>query len=391
MALTFYNPNQGNPFFQALSQAKMLTSDEIREKALKENMRQTQPYLNDLAVEFNQDAKNVSLMRNDENKFVFGGTKGKQGDLLTEWKSYKELMGEGAIFNDFKSLYDTGTAQVDSSKVASINKYVTDESLRGVSNKRIIKQFQSPEINAFISRLQKNNPELYSKLLLPTTITGKIGLGEKLGQFIEDHPLMATGGALAGAGGLLLGGKKLMSKAAVKGAKDIVKTASKIGKDSIPPSGPSIGKTGQQLSLFGNTKTPKAPIKQSGKLLRTAKTLGRGAAGAIAGSGIGYGVGSLVGGEKGGKIGEVAGGTTGIYALPKMWDVVSKKVSEKGMPWAMKRIAKKGGPSLLARVLAKAGLAGFSGALTGGLSTALMTGFVAKDLYDIANILAEEK
>jgi len=56
-----------------------------------------------------------------------------------------------------------------------------------------------------------------------------------------------------------------------------------------------------------------------------------------------------------------------------------------------KRIAKKGGPSLLARVLAKAGLAGFSGALTGGLSTALMVGFVAKDLYDIANILAEEE
>ena len=45
MALTFYNPNQGNPFFEAMNRARMKSPDEIREEALKLNIKQTKPYL----------------------------------------------------------------------------------------------------------------------------------------------------------------------------------------------------------------------------------------------------------------------------------------------------------------------------------------------------------
>ena len=70
---------------------------------------------------------------------------------------------------------------------------------------------------------------------------------------------------------------------------------------------------------------------------------------------------------------------------------VYKKIQQKGLPWALKKIAAKGGPGLAMKMLGKGAVGAMGAPFSGGVSSALMGGLIAKDLYDIADILLTEE
>ena len=100
----------------------------------------------------------------------------------------------------------------------------------------------------------------------------------------------------------------------------------------------------------------------------------------------GSALGEAFGGEVGGEVGEMAT-LAATPALRTMYSNVRKKISDKGMKWALGRIMKKGGWKLAAKVAAKGAIGSVGGAFTGGIATGASVAWVLKDLYDIARIL----
>ena len=72
-----------------------------------------------------------------------------------------------------------------------------------------------------------------------------------------------------------------------------------------------------------------------------------------------------------------------------MLSKIKNKIQKNGMAWALKRIAQKGGFKLALSVGGKAILGTAGGLVSGGVLTGVSAAMLAKDLYDIYNILAE--
>lgn len=85
-------------------------------------------------------------------------------------------------------------------------------------------------------------------------------------------------------------------------------------------------------------------------------------------------------------IGTQAGMGSGQIAMMKK---IKNAISKKGYKWALKKVAQKGGLKLAMSVGAKAILGTAGGVVSGGALTAVSAGLLAKDLYDIAQILSE--
>jgi len=85
-------------------------------------------------------------------------------------------------------------------------------------------------------------------------------------------------------------------------------------------------------------------------------------------------------------MGTQAGMRTGQVVMFKK---IKNKIQKNGMAWALKRIAQKGGLKLALSVGGKAILGTAGGIISGGVLTGVSAALLAKDLYDIYNILAE--
>jgi len=72
-----------------------------------------------------------------------------------------------------------------------------------------------------------------------------------------------------------------------------------------------------------------------------------------------------------------------------MLSKIKNKIQKNGMAWALKKIAQKGGFKLALSVGGKAILGTAGGLVSGGVLTGVSAAMLAKDLYDIYNILAE--
>lgn len=108
---------------------------------------------------------------------------------------------------------------------------------------------------------------------------------------------------------------------------------------------------------------------------------------------VGSEVGSMFG-DKGEKIGKEAGRIGGTVAAPALKNAMTnvyKKIQQKGLPWALKKIATKGGPKLAMKMLGKGAIGAMGAPFSGGTSAMFMGGLIAKDIYDIADILLTEE
>jgi hypothetical protein len=138
--------------------------------------------------------------------------------------------------------------------------------------------------------------------------------------------------------------------------------------------------------------------KQASRMARpsvwpTLKSVPAYAATTMGGEALGAEVGSMFGG-KGEDVGREVGGIAGTVAAPAVKNAMTnvyKKISQKGLPWAIKKIATKAGPGLAMKMLGKGAVGAMSGPFTGGAGTAFMGTLIAKDIYDIADILLTEE
>jgi len=154
-------------------------------------------------------------------------------------------------------------------------------------------------------------------------------------------------------------------------------------------------KTGSYLSEKGKALGAAAP-ESAKNILSKAKGMAKTGAwygGAnIAGGALGDLVGGLAG-EKSGRVGREIGelsAAVGTPGLRTMYSNISKKISEKGIKWALDKIMKKGGVKLAAKLAAKGALGSIGGAMSGGVATGVAVAWAAKDVYDIARILSED-
>ena len=145
-------------------------------------------------------------------------------------------------------------------------------------------------------------------------------------------------------------------------------------------------------------KASDAIKKQASRMARpgvwpTVKSLPAYAATTMGGEALGAEVGSMFGG-KGEDVGREVGGIAGTVAAPAVKNAMTnvyKKISQKGLPWALSKIYSKAGPGLAMKMLGKGALGAMSGPFTGGTGTVFMGSLIAKDIYDIADILLTEE
>ena len=78
----------------------------------------------------------------------------------------------------------------------------------------------------------------------------------------------------------------------------------------------------------------------------------------------------------------------GVAGMKNLTSKVLDKIEKHGAAKVAKYITKKLGWKIAARTLAKGAL-GLAGLATGGLATAAMAAWSAKDLYDVANAVSE--
>ena len=209
----------------------------------------------------------------------------------------------------------------------------------------------------------------------------KITKGKKKGQFKLSK---AEGSGLEGKDFIKKYG---MNKKALGGAgKEFVATeASKAGtraagRGATWPAKTKDWMTEKSTALKGATpENAKSVLKKAKGMAKTGAWYG---GVNMAGSALG----EAFGGEVGGEVGEMAT-LAATPALRTVYSNVKKRISDKGMKWALERIMKKGGWKLAAKIAAKGALGSVGGAFTGGTATALSVAWVAKDLYDIARIL----
>jgi hypothetical protein len=168
----------------------------------------------------------------------------------------------------------------------------------------------------------------------------------------------------------------------------------------------------KKSSQGGNPRLKKTKFKPSDKIIELAKSKGwkatgaasLGTAGAALGGGLlvgeileagGGAAGRLFGGKDSkserlgrelGSLGTMPATAATGNALKNVFNVIKKK----GLGWAIKKVAKDGGLGLAFRTIGKGGLGAVGSAYSGGALSAISYGWLAKDLYDIANILTED-
>jgi len=130
--------------------------------------------------------------------------------------------------------------------------------------------------------------------------------------------------------------------------------------------------------------------KIANKEIKGFKLFGYGIAGATMGSLTMGTIGGAVGGEKGEQVGQIAGTAVGAEMAPRMLKQLQTLVKEKGSKHIMDKIIKKKGSAYLAGLMAKGALGTMFTASTYGVGSLVTAGFLAKDVYDIYNILKED-
>ena len=101
-------------------------------------------------------------------------------------------------------------------------------------------------------------------------------------------------------------------------------------------------------------------------------------------------MGKLIGGDTGEQVGEIAGTAIGAEMAPRMLGQLQDLVKKKGAKHVMDKIIAKKGSAYLAGLLAKGALGSLFSASTYGAGSVVTAGFLAKDVYDIYNILKED-
>lgn len=130
--------------------------------------------------------------------------------------------------------------------------------------------------------------------------------------------------------------------------------------------------------------------KIANKEIKGFKLFGYGIAGATMG-GLTMGtIGGAIGGETGEEVGEIAGTAMGAEMAPRMLKQLQTLVKEKGSKHIMDKIIKKKGSAYLAGLMAKGALGSLFSVGTYGIGSAATGLFLAKDVYDIYNILKED-
>ena len=130
--------------------------------------------------------------------------------------------------------------------------------------------------------------------------------------------------------------------------------------------------------------------KIANKEIKGWKLFGYGIAGATMG-GLTMGtIGGAIGGDTGEEVGEIAGTAMGAEMAPRMLKQLQTLVKEKGSKHIMDKIMKKKGSAYLAGLMAKGALGSLFSVGTYGIGSAATGLFLAKDIYDIYNILKED-
>lgn len=130
--------------------------------------------------------------------------------------------------------------------------------------------------------------------------------------------------------------------------------------------------------------------KVANKEIKGFKLFGAAMAGAMM-SGTTFGaMGKLIGGDTGQEVGEIAGTAIGAEMAPRMLNQLQELVKKKGSKHIMDKIIAKKGSAYLAGLLAKGALGSLFTASTYGAGSVITAGFLAKDVYDIYNILKED-
>mgnify|MGYP003108452894 CR=1 FL=1 len=120
------------------------------------------------------------------------------------------------------------------------------------------------------------------------------------------------------------------------------------------------------------------------------KLFGYGLAGALMGGATLGTLGRAIGGDTGEEVGEIAGTAIGAEMAPRMLKQLQTLVKEKGSKHIMDKIVKKKGSAYLAKLIAKGALGSLFTASTYGAGSIITGAFLAKDVYDIYNILKED-
>ncbi len=130
--------------------------------------------------------------------------------------------------------------------------------------------------------------------------------------------------------------------------------------------------------------------KIANKEIKGFKLFGYGIAGATMG-GLTMGtIGGAIGGDTGEEVGEIAGTAMGAEMAPRMLKQLQTLVKEKGSKHIMDKIVKKKGSAYLAGLMAKGALGSLFSVGTYGIGSVVTGAFLAKDVYDIYNILKED-
>ena len=130
--------------------------------------------------------------------------------------------------------------------------------------------------------------------------------------------------------------------------------------------------------------------KIANKEIKGFKLFGAAMAGAMV-SGTTFGtMGKLIGGDTGEQVGEIAGTAIGAEMAPRMLGQLQDLVKKKGAKHVMDKIIAKKGSAYLAGLLAKGALGTLFTGSTYGAGSLVTAGFLAKDVYDIYNILKED-
>jgi hypothetical protein len=150
-----------------------------------------------------------------------------------------------------------------------------------------------------------------------------------------------------------------------------------------------LGAAGYGAYRAGKYFAPEATGKAAKALKATAKGLGKkvGAVGALYTINKGLGLGAK-------KISEASGiGEQGQKAMQEGTELMVTStmlaIKKLGLPAILKEIVKKKGVSFAAKTLGKLGLGAVGGAASGGVITALMYTWAAKDLYDVGQVISE--
>ena len=130
--------------------------------------------------------------------------------------------------------------------------------------------------------------------------------------------------------------------------------------------------------------------KIANKEIKGFKLFGAAMAGAMV-SGTTFGaIGNVIGGETGQEVGEIAGTAIGAEMAPRMLNQLQELVKKKGAKHIMDKIIARKGSAYLAGLMAKGALGSLFTASTYGIGSVATGLFLAKDIYDIYNILKED-